>query len=109
MRIERIPYHNFQNIYHKQTHQALLYFKQKFYDFKVGLVISDQFECYRIIYNFASKVKKRISKEQLNDNIDQVTSIGRYCLTKIFKAVPLPKAKKPKFKLKLVVDTTGAS
>ena len=68
----------------------LLYYKQQLPGFSMGISVPSSFEEYRVVYSFALESTNEAIKKNIINNIDTLTNMGKFCLRKIIKAIPLP-------------------
>lgn len=70
--------------------QRLRYFKQTVNKFTMGLSIPAKFNEFHVVYSFGLKSSNEIIKKRIQNNIDKLNSIGKFCLQSILDTIPLP-------------------
>ena len=83
-----------EELYHEDWREMLHYHKQKTFGYTMGISVPTEFDEYRVVYSYAWKSTDAAIKIQILNRIEQLTCMGRYCLQKIKKAIPLPDQKK---------------
>ncbi len=101
-----------EKLYHKDWRETLYLHKQKTPGFSIGIAVPSKFEEYRVVYSFALKSTDATIKNKILNRIEQLICMGRYCLQKIMKAIPLPEQNKTHItnrpSLRLIVNNQGA-
>lgn len=77
-------------LYPKDKQNNLRHYKQEAEGFSIGLAIPAQFEQFRVVYSLAWKSRDETIKNKLQNEIDNLVSMGKFCLMKILKKIPLP-------------------
>ena len=86
-----------EELYHEDWRETLYQQKQKTSGFSMGISVPSKFEEYRVVYSFALKSTDAAIKNKILNRIEQLTCMGRYCLQKIMKEIPLPDQQKNRF------------
>jgi hypothetical protein len=102
-----------EELYHKDWREALHFHKQGAPGFSMGIAVPAQFDEYRVVYSFAVTSTDEAIKTKILNNIETLARMGRFCLQKIMRVIPLPHqqhvyvVKKPT--LRLIVNNQGKS
>ena len=78
------------SLYNEKSAKILRYHKQEVFEYSLGLSIPSSFQELRVVYSFAIKSKNRRDQEKLINNTEILCRMGRFCLQRIIKAIPLP-------------------
>ncbi|PJE14686.1 MAG: flagellar biosynthesis protein FlgJ [Legionella sp.] len=77
-------------LYPKGDQNNLRHYKQEAEGFSIGLAIPAHFEQFRVVYSLALKSRDETIKNKLQNEIDNLVNMGKFCLMRILKKIPLP-------------------
>lgn len=77
-------------LYPCRDHSLFRQYKFETPNLLTGFSAPAQFKEYRVVYSCALKSNDEVIKNKIRDNIETFLNMGRFCLLKILKAIPLP-------------------
>lgn len=93
-----------ENLYDDEWRDDLRHYKQECQGYSMGISIPSMFADYGVVYSFALRSNDTIIKNKVINNVETLTNMGKFCLQKILKVIPLPDIQANKPFLKLVVN-----
>ena len=105
--IEQNTPQTWDSLYNEKSAKTLRYHKQEVYEYSLGLSIPSSFQGLHVVYSFAMKSKNKRAQEKLINNTEMLCRMGRFCLQRILKAIPLPDLDQKVFKkpaLRLIIN-----
>jgi hypothetical protein len=93
-----------EDLYPDEWRKPLHHYKQASQRFSMGISVPAIFENYRVVYSFALKSNDTTIKNKIINNIETLSNMGKFCLQKILKVIPLPDRQENKPLLKLVIN-----
>lgn len=73
-----------------RDNDELYHYKQASQKLMMGLSVPDLYDEYRVIYSFGFQSDNEQIRINIQNNIYELLNIGRFCLKKITKTIPLP-------------------
>ena len=78
------------DLYPDEWRKILHHYKQEITGFSMGISVPSSFEEYDVIYSFALTSTSEAIKSNVINKVGTLTNMGRFCLQKIMRAIPLP-------------------